>query len=169
MARGDDIVVEIDLVEIENPDELNLILGQSHFIKTAEDVHEAMVGAVPGVMFGVAFSEASMDRLVRTEGTDPELVALAARNLERIASGHTFIVFMRDSFPINFLDRIKAVPEVCSIFCATANPVKVVVARDEQGGGILGVIDGYPPLGVEGEEDRTRRRGFLRKIGYKLG
>ena len=163
------MMVEIELVDIKNPDELNFILGQSHFIKTTEDVHEAMVGAVPGVKFGVAFSEASMDRLIRTEGTDSALVDLAARNLERIAAGHTFIVFMRDAFPINFLNRIKAVPEVCSIFCATANPVKVVVARDEQGGGILGVIDGYAPLGVEGDEDRVRRREFLRKIGYKLG
>ena len=162
-------MVDIELVEIENPDELNFILGQSHFIKTTEDVHEAMVGAVPGVKYGVAFSEASMDRLIRTEGTDPVLVDLAARNLGRIAAGHTFIIFMRDAFPINFLNRIKAVPEVCSVFCATANPVKVVVARDEQGGGILGVIDGHAPLGVEGDEDRARRREFLRKIGYKLG
>lgn len=161
-------MVELELVEIENPEELNLILGMSHFIKTAEDVHEAMVGTVPGIKYGMAFSEASMDRLLRTEGTDPELVDLAARNMERIASGHTFIIFMRDAFPINFLNRIQAVPEVCNIFCATANPVSVVVARNERGGGILGVIDGYSPLGIEDEEAKAKRRDFLRMIGYKL-
>ena len=161
-------MVELELVEIENPDELNLILGMSHFIKTAEDVHEAMVGTVPGIKYGMAFSEASMDRLLRTEGTDPELVDLAVRNMECIASGHTFMVFMRDAFPINVLDRIKAVPEVCNIFCATANPVSVVVARNERGGGILGVIDGYAPLGVEDDEAKAKRRDFLRMIGYKL-
>ncbi len=161
-------MVELELVEIENPDELNLILGMSHFIKTAEDVHEAMVGTVPGIKYGMAFSEASMDRLLRTEGTDPELVDLAVRSMERIASGHTFIIFMRDAFPINVLDRIKAVPEVCNIFCATANPVSVVVARNERGGGILGVIDGYAPLGVEDDEAKAKRRDFLRMIGYKL-
>jgi adenosine/AMP kinase len=161
-------LVELDLVEIENPEELNFILGMSHFIKTAEDVHEAMVGTVPGVKYGMAFSEASMDRLLRTEGTDPQLVDLAVQNLERIASGHTFILFMRDAFPINFLNRIQAVPEVCNVFCATANPVSVVVARNERGGGILGVIDGYSPLGVEDEEATAKRRDFLRMIGYKL-
>ncbi len=161
-------MVDIELVEIENPDELNLILGMSHFIKTAEDVHEVMVGTVPGVKYGMAFSEASMDRLLRTEGTDPDLVDLAARNMERIASGHTFIVFMRDAFPINFLKGILAVPEVVNVFCATANPVSVVVARNERGGGILGVIDGYAPLGVEDDEARAKRRDFLRMIGYKL-
>lgn len=161
-------MVELDLVEIENPEELNLILGMSHFIKTAEDVHEAMVGTVPGVKYGMAFSEASMDRLLRTEGTDPELVDLAVRNMERIASGHTFIIFMRDAFPINFLNRVQAVPEVCNVFCATANPVSVVIARNDRGGGILGVIDGYAPLGVEDEEARAKRRDFLRMIGYKL-
>ncbi len=161
-------MVELELVEIENPDELNLILGMSHFIKTAEDVHEAMVGTVPGIKYGMAFSEASMDRLLRTEGTDPELVDLAVRNMERIASGHTFMIFMRDAFPINVLDRIRTVPEVCNIFCATANPVSVVVARNGRGGGILGVIDGCAPLGVEDDEAKAKRRDFLRMIGYKL-
>ncbi len=161
-------MVELEMVEIENPDELNLILGMSHFIKTAEDVHEAMVSTVPGIKYGMAFSEASMDRLLRTEGTDPELVDLAVRNMERIASGHTFMIFMRDAFPINVLDRIRTVPEVCNIFCATANPVSVVVARNERGGGILGVIDGYAPLGVEDDEAKAKRRDFLRMIGYKL-
>ena len=162
------MMVEIELVDIENPDELNFILGQSHFIKTTEDVHEAMVGTMPGVRYGMAFSEASLERLLRTEGTETELVDLAVRNLHRIGAGHTFIIFMRDAFPINFLNRIQAVPEVCSIFCATANPVRVVVARDEQGGGILGVIDGYAPIGIENDEDKARRRAFVRKIGYKL-
>lgn len=162
-------MVEIELVEIENPDELNLILGVSHFIKTAEDLHEAMVGAVPGIKYGLAFSEASMERLLRTEGTDPGLVELAVWNLERIGAGHSFIIFMRDAFPVNVLGTIRQVPEVCRIICATANPVQVVVARTEQGGGILGVIDGYGPLGVEGEEHKEARRAFLRKIGYKLG
>lgn len=161
-------MVDLELVEIENPEELNFILGMSHFIKTAEDVHEAMVTAVPGVKYGMAFSEASMDRLLRTEGTDPGLVDLAVRNMERIASGHTFIIFMRDAFPINFLKRIQAVPEVVGVFCATANPVSVVVARNERGGGILGVIDGHSPLGVEDDEHRAKRRDFLRMIGYKL-
>lgn len=161
-------MVELELVEIENPDELNFILGMSHFIKTAEDVHEAMVGTVPGVKYGMAFSEASMDRLLRTEGTDPELVELAVGNLQRIGAGHSFIIFMRDAFPLNFLKRIQAVPEVCNVFCATANPVSVVVARNERGGGILGVIDGYSPLGVEDDEAKAKRRDFLRMIGYKL-
>jgi adenosine/AMP kinase len=162
-------MVDIELVEIENPEELNLIMGMSHFIKTAEDVHEAMVNSVPGVKYGMAFSEASMDRLLRTEGTDPELVDLAARNLKRIGAGHSFIVFMRDAFPVNFLQRIKQVPEVCNIICATANPVSVVVARNDRGGGILGVIDGHSPLGIEDEEQKQKRREFLRMIGYKLG
>ncbi len=162
------MMVELELVEIENPEELNFILGMSHFIKTAEDVHEVMVGTVPGVRYGMVFSEASMDRLLRTEGTDPELVDLAVRNMERIASGHTFIIFMRDAFPINFLNHIQAIPEVANIFCATANPASVVVARNERGGGILGVIDGYSPLGVEDDAAKAKRREFLRMIGYKL-
>ncbi len=161
-------MVELELVEIENPDELNFILGMSHFIKTAEDVHEAMVSAVPGVKYGMAFSEASMDRLLRTEGTDPELVGLAVANLQRIGAGHSFIIFMRDAFPINFLKRIQAVPEVCNVLCATANPVSVVVARNERGGGILEVIDGFSPLGIEDDEAKAKRRDFLRMIGYKL-
>jgi adenosine/AMP kinase len=161
-------MVDLELVEIENPEELNLILGMSHFVKTAEDVHEVMVGTVPGIKYGMAFSEASMDRLLRTEGTDPGLVDLAVRNMERIASGHAFIIFIRDAFPINFLNGIRAVPEVCNIFCATANPVSVVVARNERGGGILGVIDGYGPLGVEDDDAKAKRRDFLRMIGYKL-
>jgi adenosine/AMP kinase len=161
-------LVNIELVDIENPEELNFILGMSHFIKTVEDVHELMVGTVPGIKYGMAFSEASLERLLRTEGTDPELVDLALANLQRIGAGHSFIIFMRDAFPINFLKGIQAVPEVVNVFCATANPVKVVVARDEQGGGILGVIDGYSPIGTESDEDKARRRQFLRKIGYKL-
>ncbi len=161
--------MEIELVEIENPEELNFILGMTHFIKSAEDIYEALVGAVPGIKFGLAFSEASMDRLLRTEGTDPELVDLAARNLMRIGAGHSFLVFLRDAYPINLLGRIKEVPEVCRIICATANPVQVVVARTEQGGGILGVVDGMAPVGVEDEAHRAKRREFLRNIGYKLG
>jgi adenosine/AMP kinase len=161
--------VEIELVEIENPEELNFILGMTHFIKSAEDIYEALVNAIPGIKFGLAFSEASMERLLRTEGTDPELVDLAARNLMRIGAGHSFLIFLRDAYPINLLGRIKEVPEVCRIICATANPVQVVVARTEQGGGILGVVDGLPPVGVEDEEHRAKRREFLRTIGYKLG
>jgi len=159
--------MDLKLVEIENPDGLNLILGQSHFIKTVEDVHEALVGAVPGIQFGLAFCEASGDCLVRHSGTDAKLEQLAIRNAKAIGAGHSFVVFLGNAFPINVLQAIQRVPEVCRIFCATANAVQVVVAETEQGRGILGVIDGVSPKGIEDEKGIAWRKGFLRKIGYK--
>ena len=157
----------LKLVPIENPNELNLILGQSHFIKTVEDLHEALVTAIPGIQFGLAFCEASGACLIRHSGTNEELESLAVRNLEAIAAGHTFLVFLKDAFPINVMAAVKRVPEVCHVFCATVNPVQVVVAESEQGRGILGVIDGASPKGVEIDEDIARRKDFLRTIGYK--
>ncbi|MFQ6117074.1 MAG: adenosine-specific kinase [Candidatus Bipolaricaulia bacterium] len=160
--------MELLTVPIEKPDDVNLILGQSHFIKTVEDLHEALVTAVPGIKFGLAFCESSGPALVRWSGTDPELTELAKRNAFELAAGHAFIIFLKDSFPINVLDAIKGVPEVCRIFCATANPVEVVLAETEQGRGVLGVIDGVRSKGIETEEDIAERKEFLRKIGYKL-
>lgn len=160
--------MEIKSVKIENPKEYNIILGQSHFIKTVEDIYEAMVNSVPSVRFAVSFSEASAARKVRTEGTDENLKELAIRNIMNLSCGHCFIVIIDGAFPINFLGAIRNVPEVVNIFCATANPVEVIVAESEQGRGILGVIDGQPPLGPETDEDKEWRKGFLRKIGYKL-
>ncbi len=159
--------MELKLVPLELPQDGNLILGQTHFIKSVEDIYEAMVNTVPQVRFGVAFNEASGPCLTRVDGNDDELKALAARNAGALAAGHIFVVVMRQGYPINVLGRIKDVPEVCSIFCATANPVQAVVAESEQGRGVLGVIDGFPPKGVETAEDVEVRRGFLRKIGYK--
>ncbi|MCW5881359.1 MAG: adenosine-specific kinase [Anaerolineae bacterium] len=161
--------MQLSLVPIEKPDpNLNLVLGQSHFIKSAEDIHEALVNAVPGIKFGLAFCEASGPRLVRTSGTDPDLVALAATNALAIGAGHTFIVLLGNAFPINVVNTILAVPEVVGLFCATANPVQVVVAESELGRGVLGVIDGQPPLGVEDDAAKAHRHDFLRKIGYKF-
>ena len=160
--------MELDLVLIEKPQAVNLILGQSHFVKTVEDLHEALVTAVPGIKFGLAFCEASGPTLVRRSGTDRALIELAAKNLGEIGAGHTFLILLDGAYPINVLNAVKAVPEVCSIFCATANPVQVVVARSEQGRGILGVIDGSSPKGIETEKDVAQRKGFLRQIGYKL-
>ena len=160
--------MELKTVKIEKPEEINLILGQSHFIKTVEDVHEVMVTSVPGAKFGLAFCESSGACLVRASGTDEELVELAKRNAFALSAGHSFIVLMRDAYPINFLNAIKSVPEVCRIFCATANTVEVVIAETEQGRGILGVIDGLRSKGIEGEEDIAWRKDFLRMIGYKL-
>ena len=159
--------MEFKTVSIKNPEELNIIIGQSHFIKTAEDIYEAMVNAVPGVKFGVAFCEASAERLVRVEGNDDELKKLAAENALAISAGHSFFIVMRDAFPINVLGAIKNVPEVCTIFCATANPTEVIVVETEGGRGILGVIDGKPPVGIEDEKGEAWRKDFLRKIGYK--
>lgn len=159
--------MELKLVQIENPDALNLILGQSHFIKTVEDLHEALVNAVPGIQFGLAFCEASGDTLVRHSGTAQDLENLAVRNAQLVGAGHSFIVVLRDTFPINVLSAIRAVPEVCSITCATANPVQVIVAESDQGRGVLGVIDGSSPSGVEDEEGIAWRKEFLRTIGYK--
>jgi adenosine/AMP kinase len=156
-------------VKIEKPEENNFILGQSHFIKTVEDVHEAMVGTVPGIKFGIAFCEASGKCLIRWSGTDESMIDLARKNAMAIGAGHSFIIFLGIGFyPVNVLNAVKAVPEVCQIFCATANPVEVLVAETNQGRGILGVVDGSSPLGIETDEDIAWRKGFLRMIGYKL-
>jgi len=155
-------------VPVNRPEGANVIVGQSHFIKTAEDLYEAMVNSVPQARFGVAFCEASGDRLVRVEGNDPELMECAQRNALKVGAGHTFFIVMREAYPINVLGRIKQVPEVCSVFCATANDLELVVAESALGRGIIGVIDGQMPAGVEQDEDVQKRRGFLRKIGYKL-
>jgi uncharacterized protein len=159
--------MELKLVSLEIPEGGNLILGQTHFIKSVEDIYEAIVNTVPQMKFGVAFNEASGPCLTRVDGNDDALAALAARNATAIGAGHIFVVVMRDGYPINILGRIKDVPEVCTIFCATANPVQVVVAESEQGRGVLGVIDGVAPKGVETTEDADKRRAFLRMIGYK--
>jgi uncharacterized protein len=156
-------------VKIEKPEEINFILGQSHFIKTVEDVHEALVNAVPAIKFGVAFCEASGKCLIRWSGTDEAMLDLARRNAQAIGAGHSFIVFLGNGFyPVNVLNAIKSVPEVCRIFCASANPVEVLVAETDLGRGILGVVDGSSPLGFETDEDIAWRKGFLRMIGYKL-
>jgi adenosine/AMP kinase len=160
--------VEFTAVRVENPDGLNLILGQTHFIKSVEDLHETLAGSSPVLRFGVAFCEASMKRLVRRSGNDDELIDLAVRNAVAIGAGHAFIVFLREGFPVNVLNAVKQVPEVCRIFCATANPVEVIVAQTEQGRAILGVVDGETPLGVEADADVAERRQLLRTIGYKL-
>ncbi|MGF6600026.1 adenosine-specific kinase [Paraburkholderia sp. BL10I2N1] len=153
---------------VDKPEDMNFILGQSHFIKSVEDIHEAMVGTVPGIRFGLAFCEASGKRLIRSSGTDAGLIELARRNAMTIGAGHSFIIFLGDGFyPVNVLNAIKAVPEVCRIFCATANPTQIVVAEMEQGRGIMGVVDGFTPLGVETEEDVQWRKDLLRQIGYK--
>jgi hypothetical protein len=156
-------------VKIEKPETANFILGQTHFIKTVEDIHEALVNAVPGIKFGLAFCEASGKCLVRSSGTDPAMLALARTNAQAIGAGHTFIIFLGDGFyPVNVLNAVKMVPEVCRIFCATANPTEVILAETEQGRGILGVVDGFPPKGVEQEADVAWRKNLLRQIGYKL-
>ena len=159
--------MQLHSVSLEIPEGGNLIVGQSHFIKTVEDIYEAIVGTVPQMKFGIAFNEASGPCLVRADGNDEALIASAIRNAQAVGAGHTFYVAMRDGFPINILGRIKDVPEVCGIFCATANPVEAIVAESEQGRGILGVIDGSSPKGIEAKDDAEARQTFLRKIGYK--
>ena len=159
--------MEIKTVAIENPEGLNLILGQSHFIKTVEDVYEIMVTTVPMAKFALAFCEASDKCLVRHAGTDDQLLELAKKNAFNLSAGHSFIIFMKDMFPINVLNAIKSVPEVCRIFCATANPVEVIVAETDLGRGILGVIDGFKTKEIENEEEVQIRKNFLRQIGYK--
>ena len=159
--------MELVTVKMLIPEGANLILGQSHFIKTVEDLYEALVTAAPGLKFGIAFNEASGACLTRVEGNDEELKKAAAANAQELAAGHTFVVLLREGYPINVLGRIQAVQEVCGIFCATANPVEVIVAQTGQGRGVLGVIDGASPKGVEGEADAAWRRDLLRKIGYK--
>jgi adenosine/AMP kinase len=165
VARGSE--PRLTTVPIEKPADLNVVLGQSHFIKTVEDLYEALAGSSPHLRFGLAFCESSGPRLVRRAGNDEELVALAVDNARAIGAGHCFVVFLREGYPVNVLNQIKQVPEVCRIFCATANPVEVVVAETEQGRGILGVVDGGTPLGVETDEDVAERTELLRRLGYK--
>ena len=160
--------MDVTTVRFEKPEDLNFILGQSHFIKTVEDLHEALVTASPTLKFGIAFCESSGPCLVRRSGNDQELIDLAVRNAGAIGAGHSFVITMREGFPINVLNAVKVVPEVCQIFCATANPVDVVVGRSEQGRAILGVVDGSSPLGVETDEDVEERKALLRRFGYKL-
>lgn len=164
--------VDIKLVEIEKPDDMNFILGHSHFIKTIEDLYESIMNSVPSAKFGVAFCEASADRKIRFEGNDEKLKKIAIKNAEKIGAGHSFIVFMENCFPLNILNGIKNIPEVCRIFCATANPTKIVIVesenKDSTGRAIIGVIDGFSPIGVENKEDKKKRYSFLRDINYKL-
>jgi adenosine/AMP kinase len=160
--------MQTELVKVEMPPDSNVIIGQTHFIKTAEDIYEAMVNSAPGIKFGVAFCEASQECLVRAEGNDDEMKAFAAKNALNIGAGHTFVILMKEGYPINVLRALKNVPEVCTIFCATANELDVVVAQNERGRGIIGVIDGEKPKGIESEEHREERKKFLRMIGYKL-
>jgi adenosine/AMP kinase len=159
--------LELKLVAVDKPADVNLILGHSHFIKTVEDLYEAVVSSVPGIEFGLAFCEASQERLIRVEGTQDEMKTLAVEAAQAIGAGHTFVIFLKNAFPINVLGAVKACPEVCRIFCATANPLQVVVAETPEGRGILGVIDGLTPLGVEGESDVAQRQELLQKFGYK--
>ena len=161
--------MDIKIVKIEKPDEINFILGQSHFIKTVEDLHEALVNTVPGIKFGLAFCEASGKCLVRWSGTDEAMIKLAKMNAQAIGAGHSFILFLSEGyFPLNILNSVKAIPEVACIYCATANPTEVLLAQTDQGRGILGVIDGSSPKGIEDKEDIAWRKDFVRKIGYKL-
>jgi adenosine/AMP kinase len=162
--------MELTTVPIEKPEAVNFILGQSHFIKTVEDLHEAMVTAVPGIKFGLAFCEASGACLVRWTGTDEAMIELAKKNAMAISAGHSFIIFLAEGFfPLNVLNAVKLVPEVCRVLCATANPTQVVIAETEQGRAILGVVDGFSPKGIEDDEGIAWRKGFLRQIGYKIG
>ena len=162
--------MELTTVTIEKPEAVNFILGQSHFIKTVEDLHEAMVSAVPGIGFGLAFCEASGACLVRWTGTDDAMIELARKNAMALSAGHSFIIFLAEGFfPINVLNAVKMVPEVCHILCATANPTQVVIAETEQGRAILGVVDGFKPKGIEDDQGIAWRKGFLRQIGYKIG
>jgi uncharacterized protein len=161
--------MQLTAIRIDKPDTTNFIFGQTHFIKSVEDIHEGLVGAVPGIKFGLAFCEASGKCLVRCSGTDAAMVQLAQKNATALGAGHCFLVFLGEGYyPVNVLNAIKMVPEVCRVFCATANPVEVIVAETDQGRGILGVIDGFPPKGVEGEDDVAWRKNLLRQFGYKL-
>ncbi len=160
--------METKIYKLKVPEGTNVILGQTHFIKTAEDLYEILVSSVPQIKFGLAFCEASGPCLVRSEGNDEELKRIAEESTFEIGAGHSFIIYIKDAFPINVLNAIKNCPEVCNIFCATANPVEIIIAETDQGKGILGVIDGFKSKGIEKEEDKKHRRDFLRKIGYKL-
>ena len=160
--------MELSAVPIERPDGLNVIVGQAHFIKTIEDIHEVLAMAGAALRFGVAFCEASGPCLIRRSGNDEDLVELAARNAEAVGAGHAFVILLREGFPVSVLNALKQVPEVCTVFCATANPVEVLVAETDLGRGILGVVDGLPPAGVETPADEAERKQLLRRIGYKL-
>ncbi|MEM0089969.1 MAG: adenosine-specific kinase [Nitrososphaerota archaeon] len=160
--------MKMEIIDVKVPEGCNVIFGITHFIKSVEDIYEAIVNSVPGAKFGLAFAEASGPCLIRHEGTDGELRKLAAETLLKIGCGHTFLVFIKDMYPINVLNRLKEVPEVCTILAATANPLQIVIVESEQGRGVLGVIDGYKSKGIEGDEDIKKRKEFLRKIGYKL-
>lgn len=160
--------MKFELIPIHNPDAYNLILGQAHFIKTVEDLHEALVQSSSGIEFGLSFCEASGPCLIRSSGNKQELITLAEKNAQLISAGHSFIIFLNKAFPIQVLNAIKAIPEVCHIYCATANSLEIVIAQSEQGRGILGVIDGFSPQGIENEDQRKQRKTFLRDIGYKL-
>lgn len=159
--------IELKVVQVEIPKETNVIIGMSHFIKTVEDFYEAMVNASPHLKFGIAFCEASGDRLIRYDGNDDDLIKKAIETAEKIGAGHSFVIYIKNGYPINVLNHLRNVPELVRIFCATANPVQVIIAETDQGRGILGVVDGYTPLGVENEEKIKERKEFLRKIGYK--
>jgi len=159
--------MEVQVVPIHNPEAVNLILGQSHFIKTVEDIYEVLIQTVPNIQFGLAFCEASGPRLIRYTGTEDNMIDLAKTNAQKIGAGHHFIIFLKNAFPINVLPMLRNVPEICRIYCATANPTEVVVAETKLGRGILGVIDGQTPLDIEGVEDIQKRKSFLRQIGYK--
>ncbi len=161
-------MLELKLVKIRKPEDVNIILGQSHFIKTVEDLYEVLVNNVPGIKFGLAFVESSGACKIRSEGNDQELKKMACENALEIAAGHSFMIFIRDAYPINILNAIKNIPEVCTIYCASANPVEVVIAETDTGRGIMGVIDGLKPKGIESDDDIKWRREFLRKTGYKL-
>jgi adenosine/AMP kinase len=158
----------VDAVPVDTPDDVNVIVGQAHFIKTVEDLHETLAGVGPHLRFGIAFCEASGDRLVRKSGNDDDLVGLAVAAAQAIAAGHVFVIMMREGFPVNVLNQVKAVPEVCTVFCATANPIDVLVLAADRGRGVIGVVDGSPPVGVEAEADVQARHDLLRAIGYKL-
>jgi adenosine/AMP kinase len=160
--------MELKAIRLNIPQGCNIILGQTHFIKTVEDLYEILVGSVPNAQFGIAFNEASGPCLIRKEGNDPEMVNAAVENIREVGAGHTFVIVLRNVFPINVLNAVKACPEVCSIYCATANPVEVIVAETEQGRAILGVVDGVSPKGVEGDQDVKARKELIRKFGYKL-
>jgi len=168
MWKVTEMTLVCDVVTIDKPDDVNVVVGQAHFIKTVDDLHEALVGVGPSLRFSVAFCEASGPRLVRHSGNDEDLIEMATRNASAIGAGHTFVIVLREGFPLNVLNPVKAVAEVCTVFCATANPVDVLVAVTSRGRGVVGVIDGEPPLGVETEADVADRRALLRAIGYKL-
>lgn len=159
--------MQLEQVKLEIPDDCNIIIGQAHFMKTVDDLFEALAAACPGIRFGIAFNEASQDLLVRHDGNDPRLEEVAVRNAMALGAGHAFVIILRDAFPINVMGAIKNVPEVCRVFCATANPLEVITTTTEQGRAILGVVDGFPPKGVEDPHDREKRHAFLRDIGYR--